>query len=109
MQTRQRARLPFMGLATFTAQQDAEALPVLGETPELPAGLLRGMRKAKIVRHTSACEWVLSKAWRERLLALWQGYDRLKRELPAALVTVAAQVRSLVAGIDTWVLNWRVD
>jgi hypothetical protein len=108
-QSRQRARLPFTGLVAFTVQEDAEALPALGEMPELPAGLLRGMRKAKLVRHTSACEWVLAKAWRERLLALWQGYDRQKRELPPALLATVAQPRALVAGIDTWVLNWRVE
>jgi hypothetical protein len=111
-QPRQRSRLPFLGLAGFTKQEAAEALPALGETSEgqeLPAGLLRGMRKARLVRHTSACEWVLAKAWRERLLALWQGYDRLKRELPAIMQAAVAEPRSLVAGIDTWVLNWRVD
>jgi hypothetical protein len=111
-QPRHRTRLPFLGLAGFTLHEDAEALPALGETSEgqeLPAGLLRGMRTARLVRHTSACEWVLAKAWRERLLALWQGYDRLKRELPAVLTAAVAQARSLVAGIDTWVLNWRVD
>jgi hypothetical protein len=110
MQPRQRARLPFTELAACVAEGDraTEALPALGETPELPAGLLRAMRKARLVRHTSTCEWVLSRAWRERLLAFWQGYDRLKREPPIVLAT-AAQVHSLVAGIDTWVLNWRVD
>jgi hypothetical protein len=111
-QPRQRSRLPLVGLAAFTAREDAEALPALGETPEereVPAGLLRGMRTARLVRHTSACEWVLAKAWRERVLALWQGYDRVKRELPAVLAATVAQPRSLVAGIDTWVLNWRTD
>jgi hypothetical protein len=33
----------------------------------------------------------------------------LKRELPAVMQATMAQPRSLVAGIDTWVLNWRVD
>jgi hypothetical protein len=111
-QPRQRARLPVLGLAAFTTRQDAEALPALGKTPEereLPAGLLRGMRTARLVRHTSVCEWVLAKAWRERLLGFWQGYDCVKRELPAVVATASAQARSLVAGIATWVLNWRVD
>jgi hypothetical protein len=111
-QPKAHASLPFVGLAAFTAKEDAEALAALGETlegQELPAGLLRGMRKAHLVRHTSACEWVLAKAWRERLLALWQGYDRLKRELPAVVAAIVAQPHSLVAGIDTWVLNWRVE
>jgi hypothetical protein len=107
-QPRQRARLPFTGLVAGTTQEHPEALPALGETPEVPAGLLRGMRKARLVRHTNSCEWVLAKAWRERLLVCWQGYDRLKRELPAVLKTVAS-ARSLVAGIDTWVLNWRME
>jgi hypothetical protein len=111
-QPRQRSRLPFTGLAAFTLREDAEALPALGETLEVqeaPAGLLRGMRTARLVRHTSACEWVLAKAWRERLLALWQGYDRLKCVLPAVLQAAVAPPHSLVAGIDTWVLNWRVE
>jgi hypothetical protein len=48
-QPRQRARLPFADLATFTTNEDAEALPALGETPDVPAGLLRGMRGARLV------------------------------------------------------------
>jgi hypothetical protein len=124
-QPRQRARLPFSALATFARQYSSEALSALGlgeregETSEaerearegrdVPAGLLRGMRSARLVRHTRACEWVLAKAWRERLLALWQGYDRCKRELPAVVQAALAEPRSLVAGIDTWVLNWRVE
>jgi hypothetical protein len=67
------------------------------------------MRTARLVRHTSSGEWMLATAWWERLLALWQGYDRLKRELPAVMLATVAQPRTLVAGIDTWVLNWRVE
>jgi hypothetical protein len=105
---RQRARLPFAGLAAFVAE-DADAQLALGDMPQLPAGLLRGMRKARIVRHTSTCEWVLSRAWRERILALWQGHEQFKRELPAVTEAAQAEARSLVADIDTWILNWRVE
>jgi hypothetical protein len=108
MQPRQRARLPFMRFVAFVAEQ-VEPLLTVEETPELPTGLLRGMRRARIVRHTSACEWVLSKTWRERLRALWQGFDRLQREVPTAAGLAEAKARSLVAGIDTWVLNWRTE
>jgi hypothetical protein len=109
-QPQQRARLPFAGFAAYAAGH-SEPLPALGEAPELPAGLLRGMRRARIVRHTSTCVWVLSRSWRERLRALWQGVDRLQREASAgeAEAQAHAEARSLVAGIDTWVLNWRTE
>jgi hypothetical protein len=109
-QPQQRARLPFAGFAACAAAH-AEPLPALSEAPELPAGLLRGMRRARIVRHTSTCAWVLSRAWRERLRALWQGLDRLQREVSVvdAEAEAHAEARSLVAGIDTWVLNWRTE
>jgi hypothetical protein len=107
-QPRQRARLPFAELTAFVAEQP-EPVPGLGEVPEVPTGLLRNMRRARIVRHTSACEWVLSKTWREQLRALWQGFDWLQREVSTAAVKAEAKARSLIAGIDTWVLNWRTD
>jgi hypothetical protein len=52
---------------------------------------------------------VLSRTWRECLLALWQGLDRLLREVPTSVDAAQAEARSLVAGIDTWILNWRVE
>jgi hypothetical protein len=107
-QPRQRARLPFMGFTAFVVAQTTP-LPAFGEVPEMPAALLRGMRRARIVRHTSACEWVLSRVWRERLRVLWHGFAQLQREVTAATGATGAQARSLVAGIDTWVLNWRTE
>jgi hypothetical protein len=66
------------------------------------------MRRARLVRHTSTCEWVLARAWRQRLLALWQGLDLAQRELPMQ-AAIQPGARSLVAGIDTWILNWQVE
>jgi hypothetical protein len=106
-QPRQRARLPFATFPAFVAA-DAEAQLALGDAVGVPTGLLRGMRRARLIRHTSACEWVLARAWQQRLLALWHGLDQAKREIPAQ-EAAQMEARSLVAGIDTWILNWRVE
>jgi hypothetical protein len=60
-QPHQRARLPFVGFTTFIAE-DPETQLALGEAGEGPTAFLRGMRKARLVRHSSTCEWVLARA-----------------------------------------------
>jgi hypothetical protein len=106
-QPRQRARLPFATFPAFVGD-DADTQQALGASAVVPIGLLRGMRKARLVRHTSACEWVLARTWRSRLVRLWHGLDQAQGELPTEKPAPAAP-RSLVAGIDTWILNWRVE
>jgi hypothetical protein len=106
-QPRQRARLPFATFPAFVAA-DAEAQLALGDAAEVPSGILRAMRKARLVRHTGTCEWVLARAWRARLVALWHGLDQAQREVPGQAATPVV-ARSLVAGIDTWILNWQVE
>jgi hypothetical protein len=95
-QPKRRARLPFVSLKA-----------ALDTVSEVPTPLLLLMRKHRLARHTSTCEWALSPTWKARLLALWQGVERVLREhatlqpSPAAPFVVAAR-------IDTWYLN-RID
>ncbi len=93
---RARSRLPFVGLAA------------LGAEDEEPVLELRAMRRLRLVRHTSRCEWALSSRWREHLRELQRGVARALRKLGPG--TVAAPVAtSLCAGLDTWGLNWVVE
>ena len=48
----------------------------LGAESEVPIALLHLMRKYRVTRHTSSCEWALSPTWKDRLLNLWKGVDR---------------------------------
>jgi hypothetical protein len=95
-QPKRRARLPFVGLKE---QLDAES--------EVPVALLTLMRKHRLVRHASSCEWVLSPTWKNRLAGLWKGVDR---ELREHFITQPSPSDPYVvaAGIDTWYLN-RLD
>jgi hypothetical protein len=68
-QPKWRARLPFTGLRE---QLRAES--------EVPIAALHLMRKYRIARHTSTCEWALSPTWNDRLLTLRKGVDRELRE-----------------------------
>ena len=52
----------------------------LGAESEVPIVLLHLMRKYRLARHTSTCEWALSPTWKDRLRALWDGVDREVRE-----------------------------
>ena len=65
------------------------------------------MRKYRLARHTSSCEWALSPTWKDRLLALWEGVDREVREQFPAQPT-PSDPYVVAAGIDTWYLN-RID
>lgn len=88
----QRARLPILDVPSVGA---------------VSADLLRGMRKYRLVRHAADCTWRLSRTWKARLSALWQGVVKAEGERkPAAEDTPAPY--SLAAGIDTWYLN-RID
>ena len=62
----------------------------------------------KLVRHTSSCEWALSPKWRDRLQLLWREVNTALREYVSPELAPRFP-RSLVAGIDTWHLNWLVD
>jgi hypothetical protein len=57
-----RARLPFTGVT-------------IGTEGEVPATTLRTMRRYRLVRHTSSCEWVLSPKWQLRLQQLWRVFN----------------------------------
>ncbi len=132
-----RARLPFVGLAPLLhvgmyAEEEAcgGAIPagpfaaegilldifarVLREREEAEraagehAGLLKRMRRYRLVRHTGGCVWALSPRWREKLRDLHAGIDRALREYAPPQVAPAA-ARSLCAGLDTWALNWLVE
>jgi hypothetical protein len=94
-----RARLPFAGL-------DLE-----GAAPGLPIAALRLMRRYRLVRHTASCEWILARRWKPRLLGLWDGVDAAtRRSTPTDAVSAPPPPpTSLVAGIDTWHLNWCVS
>jgi hypothetical protein len=72
------------------------------------AQLLKGMRRYRLVRHTSGCAWALSPRWREKLRDLHAGIERSLRE-SAPSSPPAAPARSLCAGLDTWALNWVVE
>jgi hypothetical protein len=65
------------------------------------------MRKYRIARHTSTCEWALSPTWKDRLLNLWTGVDREVREHFPVQPTLS-DPSIVAAGIDTWYLN-RID
>jgi hypothetical protein len=95
-QPKSRSRLPFVGVLA------------LGAISEVPIEHLRMMRRYKLVRHTSRCEWALSKRWKERLQALWHGVDQALREY-APPQLASSFPTSLCAGIDTWHLNWCVQ
>jgi hypothetical protein len=95
-QPKRRTRLPFVGLVE---RPDAES--------EVPTALLLLMRKYRLVRHTSTCEWALSPTWKERLLALWKGVERELRE-HVILQPSPSDPFVVAAGIDTWYLN-RID
>lgn len=90
-----RSRLPFVGLASGTAE-------------EIPSRMLKLMRHYKLVRHRDTCEWALSPQWQERLKDLWRGVTAVLRDRGVS-GQVAVLPRSLVAGIDTWHLNWLVE
>jgi hypothetical protein len=72
------------------------------------AALLKGMRRYRLVRHTTGCAWVLSPQWREKLQDLHAGIERALREYAPPSAS-AAPARSLCAGLDTWALNWVVE
>jgi hypothetical protein len=93
-QPRSRARLPFAGL-------DLE-----GAEPGLPVEVLRLMHRHKLVRHMAACEWALARRWKPILLGLWDGLDAAMRRPEVKDVVPTPTPVSLVAGIDTWHLNW---
>ncbi len=95
-QPKRRARLPFVGLREQ-----------LGSESEVPIALLHQMRKYRLARHTSTCEWALSPTWKDRLLNLWKGVDREVRELFPVQPT-PSEPFVVAAGIDTWYLN-RID
>ena len=96
-QPKRRARLPFVGLVEAG----------VGVRSETPTPLLHLMHKHRLVHHTSVCEWALSPAWKERLLALWRGADREVREVRPPKPE-GAEPFVVAAGIDTWYLN-RID
>jgi hypothetical protein len=99
-----RARLPFATWADRIEGVD----DVASVEGEVPVTLLKLMRRYRLVRHTASCEWALSPKWQERLQLLWRGHDTAKREyVPPELSPKFP--RSLVAGIDTWHLNWLVE
>ncbi len=95
-QPKRRARLPFVGL-----------IEQLGAESEVPIALLHLMRKYRLARHTSTCEWALSPTWKDRLRALWDGVDREVREQFPRQPT-PSDPYVVAAGIDTWYLN-RID
>ncbi len=95
-QTKRRARLPFVGLREQ-----------LGAESEVPIAALHLLRKYRLARHTSTCEWALSPTWKDRLLNLWKGVDREVREQFPAQST-PSDPSIVAAGIDTWYLN-RID
>ncbi len=128
LQPKQRAHLPFLGLAHDApapgplgrADTNGEAagahshhVPTLDDEQVRSllmeqAGQLRSMRRYRLVRHLSTCEWALSPKWRDQLHSLWHGVNRALREYsPPPLAPAAA--RSLCAGLDTWGLNWLVE
>ena len=93
---KRRARLPFVGLREQ-----------LGAESEVPIALLHLMRKFRLARHTSTCEWALSPTWKDRLLNLWKGVDREVRE-QFPIQPMPSDPYVVAAGIDTWYLN-RID
>ncbi len=96
-----RARLPFVGWSACI-EHVTDVASIEGE---VPMTLLKLMRHFKLVRHTSSCEWALSPTWRDRLQLLWRGVNTaLRAYVPPELAPRFP--RSLVAGIDTWHLNW---
>jgi len=99
-----RARLPFTGWATRIESIGDEA----SIEADVPVTLLKLMRRYKLVRHSSSCEWALSPRWRERLQLLWRGVNTALRDYMPPEFTPRFP-RSLVAGIDTWHLSWLVD
>jgi len=94
-----RSRLPFAGLAA------------LGAEDEEPITELRTMRRLRLVRHTSRCEWALSSKWREQLDQLHKGLRKALRQsaVPTAATATPSAPVSLCAGLDTWGLNWLVE
>jgi hypothetical protein len=104
-QPMRRARLPFTAFRAFVAQPGIGIPVVATDLTELPVQQLLAMRRARIVRHTSSCEWALSPTWKERLHHLWHGIARTQRERFVTQPPPAAP-RLLAAGIDTWYLNW---
>ncbi len=130
LQPKQRAHLPFLSLAPSGAapalghaeRADTIGEAVGGQPHEVPAldeeqrrhlldeqaGQLRSMRRYRLVRHLSTCEWALSPKWRDQLHALWQGVNMALREYSPPQLAPAAP-RSLCAGLDTWGLNWLVE
>ena len=95
-QPKRRARLPFVGLREQ-----------LGAESEVPIASLHLMRKYRLARHTSTCEWALSPTWKDRLLDLWKGVNREVREQFQVQPT-PSDPYVVAAGIDTWYLN-RID
>jgi hypothetical protein len=92
---RSRSRLPFTGLS-------------VGMEGEVPITTLKLMRRYHLVQHTSTCEWKLSPRWQQRLNELWRGVQAALRDrgVPNEMTPLP---RALVAGIDTWHLNWLVE
>ena len=101
-QPNRRARLPFTGLLDLRPSY---------LTTDLPLPELHGMRRYRLVRHTSSCEWALSPTWKTRLLDLWQGRKEFLRDgaPPDTHVERETLPRVVAAGLDTWYLNWLSD
>ncbi len=128
LQPKQRAQLPFLSLMhdapapALIEGGDARGEAADGHLRQTPActgeqqrqllieqaGRLRSMRRFRLVRHLSTCEWALSPKWRDQLHSLWQGVHRALREYSPPQLAPAAP-RSLCAGLDTWGLNWLVE
>jgi hypothetical protein len=107
-QSKRRARLPFVGLVEQLGVDGGAGVEgAEGAASDMPTALLLLMRKHRLVRHTSTCEWALSPTWKQRLLALWKGVDREVRERFPAQPTPSDPF-VVAAGIDTWYLN-RID
>jgi hypothetical protein len=71
------------------------------------ADVLRGMRRYRLLRHTSACYWVLSPTWKTKLQNLWHGVLKQDGDAPPR-DHQPSDPQSLVASLDTWYLN-RLD
>jgi hypothetical protein len=101
--------LPFTAFGAFVAQPGIGIPAAATDLTELPVAQLLAMRRARIVRHTSGCEWALSPTWKERLQQLWDGTVRTQRERFVTQPSRPVAPRLLAAGIDTWYLNWLVS